>query len=1849
MEKKYLRNIFLILSFLLYISCAEVNGIRINEIRRKTLEADQYDFYKLTLPPEIDRNGQLVFELTADSEYDAKYGLTSDPNLYISIDDINPTHLQHRWSSNRFGDEIVTLSGPYMIPFQYFHIGIHCKEKCSYIFRISVVKNINIEEGKINSFTIEQRTVMHFSFKTKPDFKELKVYLYGSFNSNFKSYLAVFDKTSAFSLLPEPILFNGYRYTVFSSKNNETKQFELTVDNSDEKQELDIFLQYDNEPIKVKEAEPLYDVIDGNKANCYYYSIEQRNQEKDIIISTTLFNGIGFLYISGFTPTESLKISESYKKKEDSYAIIQNKAIHLTKKDIQSYGKNNQNDQSQLHFCFYAEKDAALSIRVYLLENLKRIQGLNYIMPGIKIEDYLPEKSLTRYRMEHFNVDNDLSIYLKPKTGKSHLYLYMMSIERNNDLLDYDNFQKIKKNNFIYEGQTYLQSSYIYLTKELNLCLNNDALTKHLCFLNAIVECELGDDCTYELYFDHSKVTKFLEPKEVYTTVISQYEYDTYSIDIKERGIKYVAIILTPITGRTNITFDSFITSSKKYDSYKLDGQKYVPGVIKLSCYDFELENLVGVINFSVLGLDFATYSIYYYTYEFGENEEKISQNSVKMKLEKGVIIKDIFADNNKFKIYMYDSLSNNKKTDLLISLIETDRINMELYVFKDLNDISIISNKITGYLWFGDFNDFVYIDKNDDNYKNNDIFYILIYKKTEEELLNEVTTFYLGITDENTPFLLTDGVEFKHQLDSKHSSQKFIYYLDNDLGFDDDFFKISLSLFKGHIIVGIKVKDTLYTQVNIIEESKLIKIHKFQIYNICQTPINCPITIEVANDKEYLHYSSFLIAVKSGGNIPINLKQGIVSKREILNGEEQHFIIDLKPDINFGTKISAFFTKGQGELYVRKLLKSEIYEIKNFPDENNYEYKATYNVDKNNFYLIDIPYAELYDLDPCKILLTVKGVLPENFENTKIEYSLSVSNNLYELVTEKNYKFFISQGEFSYFHFKVEGDKKRLYISMTNKDKDANMYLSYEAFVPSISEHDWENVGGLNEYLDISVEDPYFTQRQMEDIDGEYYLAIRGLGDSFYNLYISTEDVKIMTLSEGSPAGCMCEKENDFCYFRYENINDPKIRDISDKQVIFYTEFTYGSGSIFGKLYPNGNMEDIIKSLPTVNDNDYLAKDTNEFLYVYLNKNNPKFTFSSVIVVGVQCQKKSLFDMSVAPLDRVSDLTINEDNYIYIQLNQDNVYYLSSRTGKSNNFVYYLDKYQDFNFQIKALIGRAEIRAFTNGTLVNYIQVEEDYYEKEYEINYHHISDSIIDSTKEETKIYYGNVPDKYCQGNYFVLEIKPIEDTLININIHFDTDMEELILNKEITAVIKSTNYYAYFDLLPDTEEYIITVTSLEKNKNLEVYLKTNIIRKDQKQSQIQYISKPSNKNYDVKGSTNSLTSAVSLKVKNIDSNLRTDSIARVLVDIESKYENNEKIKIMVSPVKNNISRMRPQQRIYYFSGMKTKYTDKTLFMLRNTNKEEDLMVIEISACKGNFIYALVDSPPQDLETYNQLNKRGIKTDVYISNGKKIIIARNIEPKEYYLMVYGSQLDNLDLFFDDEKEKQEEKEKSQKENTEILFYYYTTTTRNYNYLVTNDWLNYESQDDYYNIKIVLPELKRRDSLGRENYIDYMNYTLIVSESKKDFMYMGSTCYLTKLQQKNSHEYDYLTTSYDKKNNILKAKGFLPGKNYYLNILAKNNYTGEIITYKPMIIKTSYVVRTVRTLSVIILGIILVLFICVTFNIYRKYRIEVSKMKSLDIDTSSGSSLSSKLGKLKNIMKKKYDTLNEDNERLNS
>ena len=1845
------KALILLVSFLNIILCTyDIKELTLGQIKYGALKNDESDYYKITLPTDVERGGQIIFTVESNPVLDKINNIVSDPNLYISIDEQHPSDLRNMWSSNRYGDEMITLGAQYCNPNQFFHIGIHCREKCNYIVRVSVVKSIVLEMNKINSFNLNRNTVMKFSFTTKQSFNELNVNIVGSFLNSFNVYMANKDPSSSNNLPFEPMLFNGYKYTIKNvGGTNSGADYELIVDNREDKQDLYIWLKYDNSDLEMKEAEITYDSITENKASCYSFEIKKVNENKDIILSTTLFNGLGFIYIDGFRSTEAGSITSSYKDKDNSYSIVQNKALHLTTKDFQSYGPYNDRGDSYLRFCYFAEKSSSLAIKMYFMENYKKLQKLNEIYPGIKYEDVLPKNSLNRYRMQFFDINNDLSITLTQKSGKPKLYIFMIPPDKNDIIYELSNFEPYKKSELVFEPQSYFNGYNLYLTKERNRCTKGQFTSKYNCYLSAIVVCESGEDCTYEVFFDHAKKEVLMEPKQTYTNVISEYEYDSYSIVIKDPSVKNIAIVLNQNTGKTILRLESFIQnegSHKLSDEIKSDD--FMPGIIKISAKSLNVENLMGTITLKVEGRSYASYSLYYYTFS-EEKTDYLDQDQVTMKLEKGKIIKDIFMDDHKFKIYMYDSSTNGNKTDLTAILVETDDVNSELYIFKDLNDFSMTDNKINGYLWKGEYKDYVYIDKTDKKYLDNDILYIMIYKKTESKKQDSFTTFYLGVTDETTPFLLTEGIEFKMQLTRAHKSQKFYYYFRDD-GQD---LQISFTLFYGHIFVKIWVDQNLYTTSNVIDDNSLVSVPSQIIYRMCKDRLKCPILIEVFNDDDYLSYSSFLIAAKNTGNLPIVLKQGVVNKRTILSGEEQHYIIEIKPDKAFGAKISAFFNNGQGEIYTRRVLSSELYNTTSYPNQLNYEYKATYKDSKKGFYVIDIPYEETTKTKPYKMLITVRGIFP-GFYATKIEYSLSISNTLNEIVTDKNYRLFISQGEIQHFHFRVDGGKNRLYISMTNKERDANLFLNYDKYITTIDEYQWRNVGGYNEYLDISSEDAFFISHQMNDIDGDYYLAIQGLDDSFYNLYISTQDVKILTISKGNPAGCTCETENDNCYFRYENINDAVTRTVSEQSLIFYTEFTYGSGELYGRLFPNGDMEEILNNLPTKSNHEFVADGTNDFLFVNLDKKNTKYTFSSVVVVGVQCNQRSLFDLSSVILDRTTDVEKTDKSVIFVKINQDNIFYLSKSSGRSNKFIYYISKDQNFNFQIKCMFGKAEVHTYTNDTSTNYKFWDNENRENMNFKNYHHISDFNIDSNDPESKDHYGTVNKQYGKGNYMYIEVKPIEDCLINIIVSYEEDMQLLTLNKEVTGIINRYNYYAYIDFMDESEKIYVTITALDKTKKFNVYIKKNIISKNKAQSQSQSeYSMPNAQNYDIKGTTNDLTSAVSLCVKNAPREMRESNIVRLLINVESeKYSFNQKINVLAAPVINNVNKLRPQQSIYYFTSIEKKYSDRTLYMLRTKNSGDDLMIIEMSTCRGNFIYALVDSPPDDSETYTDLQRRSVESNIYSSNGKKIITVRHLENKEYYLMVYGARdRKNIEQLINEENKRQsgnKEEEDEDRAEVELLFYYYTINEKDYKYLVTKDTLNYESIYDSLGVNIQLPELKRRDTFGRENYVDFMNYTLIVSEKKVDYVFMESTCYLTKLMQNKNHDYDYLKVTLIPEKKIFNIEGLMPGKTYYMNILAKNDLNGEVITYKPIIFSSSLKERREKIVGIAILTTILLLFTIFAYNIWRKYKIEKAKLSSLEIEKAPESGFKKKSINL-NIVKKNYNTLSEDDKSLNN
>jgi len=1239
---------------------------------------------------------------------------------------------------------------------------------------------------------------------------------------------------------------------------------------------------------------------------------------------------------------------------------------------------------------------------------------------------------------------------------------------------------------------------------------------------------------------------------------------------------------------------------------------------------------------------------------------EALDQDKVAMKLTKGKIIRDIFMDNHRFKVYLYDSSAIGNKTDLYIGLVETDFTNLELYVFKDLNDFYMNTKNdiIKGYLWKGDFNDFVYISKNDKKYIENDILYIMVYKANDffsslQQKKDSYTSFYLGISDEHTPLLLTEGVEFKHKLNQDHPSQKFSYDLMMDKKNEKQDLQISLSLYYGHLVVKVNVEDRISLMEYINKDSNLITIKNPELKKNCRDRTSCAINIEVVNDDNYLSFSYFLISVKSEVDIPTILKPGVVNKKTILSGEKQHFIVDLKPE-KFGAKITSYFINGFGEIYARRLLRSEMFqkvEDYHFPDKDFYEYTTSYK--SLDFRIIEIPIEDFKNHSHCRLLLTVEGMSPS--VSTKIEYAISISNSITEILVEKNYKMFISQGQIVYFHFKVEDYKKRLYISMTDKDQDANMFLTYDTYDKDLNKYEWKNTGSFNEYIDLSINDPFFVQKSLKVLDGDYYLAIQGKDDTFYNLFISTQDVKIITLEENQPGGCTCESANDVCYFRYENLRTPMNKHIYPKKIIFYPEFTYGSGVLYAKLYRNGNMDEIMKNLPNAKNKDAQSENNNNFLFMNLEADNTKYTYNSVIVVVMQCKQKSLFDLSAALLDKNTDVSRSSYDNIYLKLDRDNIFYLSARTGITANFIYYIHSEIDLNFQIKTLLGKIEVHSYTNDTTQKgLIDIEGKNVKG---VNYHHIADFVLDAKDvNEKSEYYGKVNKDFGHGKFVFFEIKPQTESLINININYNNYMNFIPLNKEMTTSMKDFNCYAYFEISSYLDEVLFTITSLEKDIGYNVYLKINIINsfaedpiKEQKK-----LSKPSRYNYDLQGVTNPLTSSLALRIENVPKDIRLSTFSSyttiVLINVEAQqYANDKKIKFNVSPILNNISRLKPEQKRYYFSEIFNNLSEKIIYTLKNKEKENDLMIIEISSCKGDFIYTLTDFSPFDYDSYKILKEKSVPSEIYSSNGKKIITVRNLQVKDYYLVLYGgNEQDNSDII------KGDNKENTSKNKVDVLLYYYTTNEKNFKYLVTEDNLKFDSKDDFSSVNLFLPEMKRRDIFGKEVSEKNMKYHFIITDEKDDFNFMESTCYLMKLQTKSLKKSEQMEIKFNENNKCFIIKGLEGGKEYYMNILARNVKTGEAITYKPVKFQASTYSGKLKMFLIIFLVFIFILFLYMAFTVYRKYRIKKIELNYVeDQNRMSPKNKGKILGKLKNInldfVKKKYNQLSEDIQELNA
>ena len=1818
----------IILCISLFLSHSDPIDITIGREIKNSLADKSYSYFRFIVPEMKEKEKKfLLMEVRRNEPLDLIDNIYSDPNLYISTEFEKPDVNHNSWSCSRFGDEIISLDSKYMISGAIFYVSVYCEFKCNFILEANLYDKFELDDEIAYTISLLTNEVIKISFKSRKKYEKLKVSCISYQMKPFRIYMAKKNPSSSNTFKSYPIFLNGYYFEI---KENDPEyavdqEYEVMIENKEQSQDLLFWITFDDEETVINELSPIFGVGSKDTPNCYIFEIEKGRKNKNIVISTTLINGSGYLKIGGWNYIEDFT---SLKEDNDTYPIIADKSILLTEKDFKRYDKANKEstDENDLYFCFLSTEDTSFTMKVYYQENAEKAQILNYLLPGIISDDILPGKTVTKYDILHFEQNKNINIDLKVKSGQPKLYLYFTYDA--NSYINQTSLNEMKKNQSELINATRLssQSYRITIDKLYNKCLLKPEIDRSECNIYAVIECSTEQNCFYDLLFDHVGDVILMKPKIVYSNVITENEKDYYEIHILNNEIKNLAVILTQNTGISKLKFTKFTShNGNLVDLAKTEkfNKDYMPNTIEIKAKDFPGNSIKGAFELTVIGGAFSSYSLYYYTFD-DDSSNRLDHKQISMSLIKGKIIEDYIKEGHYLKVYSYDNSNiGNNKVDLYIHLTGSSFLNYQIYVFKNLNDYNYEKNKVKGYIWNSNDKNYIYISKTDPKYIVGNL-YIMVFKRAYDHIYFRdpryiSSSFSLGITDETTPLSLIEGIEFKQTLTSNRPYQYFYYNHNNQ----NEEFMLSISLTISKIKISLKIGERDYIYGKIINKNYFLKLGADEVQSYCPSKI-CNIEIKIEAINLYDLDFDVIILCRSSLNSIIYLKSGSIEKRKISINEKQYFVVEANPSPEIGVRVNAFFDNGKGIIFAKKAQSNKLIDISQFPDEDNHEYQSSI-LYQNSISSLIMPYSDFKNMSQCQLLLTVKAT--HNYlGHTQGEYSISLSNVIDDIMPNKNYRLFISSGELKYFHFKIKGSKTKLSISMTNKEVDAFLFLYYGTLKDMNStNYDWKSEGTYNEYLDLSIDDSYFISRKMKSLDGDYYLAIRGFGDTYYNLYISDANVDLTTITEEFPGVCDCDKEGDVCYFRYENINYPDMVEPVEKDIIFYFEFTYGTADIYASLFDNGNNGYILQYLPSEYRKDYKSQFSNKYLRIKLLPGEPKYTLDSVIVLATKCKDKALFDFSVKPLLSSGYIQQTYNGVISLGMDQDNVYFISSESEQPIKLLLFSNNNLNIRVEAKALEGNANVHVYINNNEY------EDELNKNKIKGYKHLTDFSVIKTDITSVFYTLSAENSFRQSVYF--DVKAKEDCLFSIFLHYSEDALFIPMNRKIQAQLAEGRLYTYIELLQDYEEIIFTANNNHIGSEFTVYAKTSIVNSINFNQMFRY-SAPSRNNYDVKATSNSLTNSLSIKIKNIPKNLYMKTNKVITIFYFENYHigsSNDKISILAYPNVNNYQRIVPDQRGYLYSSLSSIEKDEIIYVLKKQNANEDLLIIEISSCKGSFGFTLSENLPIN-------DNRPLKTipaEVTESKGKKIILAKIKEDIEYYLSIYGLSEDQM--VFDEKDNK----------GIDFLLYYYTTKSGEYTSNEFSSKMEYELKGPG-NIILDLPSLEEINSKYKP---EDFQISVIITTNLNEYNYMDSICYLSrKFDFLNSNNYtkNYTVEVYQKSNKVEIDK-LDPKTNYYLNVLIKNKKTGEIISLNPIQVLPNK--KFYQNYSImIILSIVIVILIFVIFYFYRKYRIAKAKFDYEKNDIKNMGTIPKSITELKKIeetknkqAKEKYNSLTED------
>ncbi len=1922
--------------------------MKINEkIKGKMDQNESREYFELKLPKDIPIGSLLVFTVK-ESRKGVKEGeeLFSDPDIYVSKTMKFPSNREEAdWFSERYGNDILTIPSYAVDKEETFYVCMYCQYKCRYELNSYLSKEAPAEIGKYYTFTLTKKSSISYALYV-PENKnkeELNVVSNNPSLRNFRIFMAKESPSSQNTFQIIPSWTGGYVISVSKYNKDYCTDCTYHILFQTEEDQIDVqFTAYFQSTLtQINSGNPVNDAVKAGSKRCYYFDTSNIDNlyNSKIVINANLFSGSIILNINGWKHSEE----EKYNKLKDnpySYNIENDKNILLKKEDFEKFDKDeydrDNNEGKKLYFCTIGQQMSSYLLNIYFLSDAQSLQRFNFISPGSELTGYLQGGQLTRYRILDFNLNKNSIITLSFTSieGKVEFFSTFCSnkCKFDDELLK----ERLESGLVTLATDVSYQKKNIIIKPEDNKCYkeNQDNQVKK-CKTLVIVKCfgNSDDICSYKILPTINDQSIFMSPKKTYYNIIPKGKIDLYEILVNDEEVSSIVVVLNSVTGDAELQVEKVQDKEGKSNFRgKISRNKdYIPDVIRITPNVLGEKNVVGNYIVKISASSFSSYNLYYYTTRVKSKDEQPDLKDITLSLIEGNIIKDYFPNDISYKIFSYTPQSENKE-DIKIVLTRIN-VHFSFKVYLDFSKIkykydidSKYQERLTNYDWASDHNNELTIYAKDKKYKKNGPYYIVVtrdntYQDDENEELevSSLMMYYLGVTKKNVPFTLNEGVEHSETLNNEYSYQSY-FYIHKDI---NNPFNLEVNILNGEVNIFVTPKilsnENIQNIYNILDKQaknkpisedennqiKSVYMHLgIKDYGSIELfrgffEQNCIRSENVESEKTcslYLYVvqsiqsikqnrdSQYIINAKSSINVGTILLSGQVYNAKSKENQTDHYIIE-EVKHRKGTSINVKFKKGSGQIYVRIPKIPENGNNITYPDESNFDFKGD---DTYMGKIVTIPPKVFDRINSNSLKLQILiSVFPlgDAGEFTNVEYSIAYGTEPKRISQNIPYQSFLNAGEHHYFTFYFDESTENIYISLSNMNGDADMYLKYgNDNLPYTNNYDWSSTNLGHEYIDINVKDRFFKKNKKDNISGYYTLLVVGYTETTYTLYVSSHPDKIFPLFDNNPVSCQCQIKGEKCYFRYNNIFNENYNEnnkIKSTEIIFTNQYIYGYGKMYASIYKDQELTNEANKryqqfFPTEDKFQFSNSQEGKRNYLKVKVEKQYYSKDSLILLTYICQEKTDVEITAASLQ-------HNPIYTYIDPDRENMYYLKYNESLSYqkqeesilNFYSLTD--ESLIYEFHAYTGKARIRVYTNettykdnGELASY-----DYnHIAEFNIRAEH--DEEYENLKTFTKDYFNLIKNNLIYNKNIFFSIKPMSDFGFYVQLTYDRTWVNVPIGETKSYLINKNFMSGYFDINNEFSNVEMSL-SLEEymQKRAVVYIKILVLSKDAKQisstneeDKLYHYEIPSNTNHDYKGKTDNILGTINININNlpiIKESEQNNKFIRALFSIEIKKVNNRrrqkqpsdstdsvsmqdiynqisnifypttKVSITVIAGINNFKRIDLPQHTYYFSNTSlipsslsnygynsNEYKqydgnkEVKIYSLDKRSNEDRKMIIQLHSCSGQFDFKLskkivdYDNNPNDIPVTSN-------TDEY---GRKKYLIDNLRDKHLYLSIKSAQLPQD---CNSGKEKDSNNVECSKELS-YLIYYYSLTDHEYTTKKLDLHLKYRTiKGKHWQLNVYVPPLSGRDIFNNIRDKKDIEYNLFYTRNITLRDRLDNICYLSQVLNRN---FSVLNFTDILKGNIINVIRNIdldfnneyilinlgPEQTIYLNILARNLKTNELIAYIPIEGKTTKPISRKKKLFISFLVIILLaLVIYVTFS-YIKEKIEKSGYEDL-------------------------------------